>query len=338
MTVPSNPARWMLPRQQGRSQRGLTLVELMVAMTLGTLVAIAAISALTMGRRGFATVDAAAQLRDNSRFAIDILQRLALQAGYRDVLAATMLSPGESVADGLLPGVGGFNNATPLASDAANKASSRKAGTTAYGSDVLVLRYQPSPTLGDSSALDDSMIDCAGTPMSGSAKPGAQIVSVLHVAIAADGEPALMCTVPSGAVSSATPLVKGVENFQVLYGVENVIPHSAPDPAIPRTYRVSRFLRADQLLISGDPAGTQANWRRVRSLRIGMVLRSSGGADRTGDAQTLFPLGSATAAVDGKGSTFSTADDPGTEFTPGSDGRLRQAVTFTVQLRNEQDL
>ena len=89
------------------------------------------------------------------------------------------------------------------------------------------------------------------------------------------------------------------------------------------------YLRADQLTVSGDARATRANWRRVRSLRIGMVLRSDVGAAQESKTQKLYPLGSP---------GFSSADDVGTIYTAPADGRVRQVVTFTVHLRNDQGL
>ena len=59
-----------------KNQSGLSLVELLVAMAISTVIAIAAVSALIVSRQGFTTVDAASQLRDNARFATDLIQRL----------------------------------------------------------------------------------------------------------------------------------------------------------------------------------------------------------------------------------------------------------------------
>ncbi|MFN5940974.1 MAG: PilW family protein, partial [Polaromonas sp.] len=52
-----------------RRSLGLTLVELLVALAISAVIALAAISALIVSRQGFTTVDAASQLRDNARFA-----------------------------------------------------------------------------------------------------------------------------------------------------------------------------------------------------------------------------------------------------------------------------
>lgn len=59
-------------------QRGLTLVELLVAMALSLLVVMAAVAALTYSRQGFRSVDASSQLRDNARFAESIMRRIIL--------------------------------------------------------------------------------------------------------------------------------------------------------------------------------------------------------------------------------------------------------------------
>ena len=57
-------------------QQGLTLVELMVAMAISLLITLAAVAALIVSRQGFTALDASSQLRDNGRFAADLLQRL----------------------------------------------------------------------------------------------------------------------------------------------------------------------------------------------------------------------------------------------------------------------
>ena len=66
-------------------QSGLTLIELLVAMVLGLLIALAASAALLVSRQGFFAVDAASQLRDNARYAQDVIQRLGVQAGYKNI-------------------------------------------------------------------------------------------------------------------------------------------------------------------------------------------------------------------------------------------------------------
>ncbi|MBF9264763.1 PilW family protein [Paracidovorax cattleyae] len=334
--------------RRGR-QRGLTLVELMVAMVISLLIVLAATVALVVARQGFNNVDAASQLRDNARFVEDMVQRLGVQAGYRDLFHAAYDESAST--SGLDPSavpntfVYGFNNKARTGSDNWYQASTaRTSGSVGYGSDVLVLRFQPATSNSDATKTDNAMIDCSGYAPAVSAKDRYdRVASVLHVDVSNDGEPALMCTrwyldSTNTLQTDTGPLISGVEDFQVLYGVDGIPANNATMPAASTVDSVQdRFLRADQITVS-DPLVSAANWRRVRSIRIGMVLRGApnSAVDRT--SQTYYPLGTAKGSSGGAiGSMFADdTNDPGAVFTPTADGRLRQVVTFTVHLRNNQ--
>ncbi|HQS30704.1 MAG: prepilin-type cleavage/methylation domain-containing protein [Polaromonas sp. 39-63-203] len=332
----------------GFGQRGLTMVELLVAMVISLLIVLAAVGALTVTRRGFSTVDASSQLRDNVRFTTDLIQRLGIQSGYKDTPYAATPAPGNvaGIATNPDPNVTGFNNALIDGTDPLNVATTRTTAVEGYGSDILILRYQTLETFPGSGVSDGSMIDCAGA--SPSAIPGGRydrMVSIIHVAVSR-GEPSLMCSFSTtGAAPFTTqPIVEGVENFQVLYGVEGVTAGVAP-PASGASGLVAdesapdRYLRADQLTVAGDALGTNANWRRVRSIRIGLVLRGPPNSSQDRATQTFYPFGEAKSSSSGlKGSAMAATLDPGTAFTPAVDGRLRQTATFTVHLRNDQGL
>jgi type IV pilus assembly protein PilW len=322
-------------------QRGFTMVELLVALVLSLLIALAAISALIVTRQGFNTVDAASQLRDNGRFAADLIQRLAVQSGFEDLRYAATSATSNVVgaATNPEPNVKGYNNTLADSTDPLNTYAIRTTGADGYGSDVLILRNQSAETYPGSGIIDKSLIDCAGNPAKSLPTDRYdQMISIFQVALS-QGEQSLMCIVldtTSGAFSTQ-PIVQGVENFQVLYGTDGVTAGVAPT-AIPTTVP-DHFLRADQLTVAGDPIGTNANWRRVRSLRIGMVLRGPLNSAQEKVAQTLYPFGLAKSSSTGTaGAAMSSADDPGTVFTTPADGRLRQVVTFTVHLRNNQNL
>ena len=323
-------------RPLSTAQAGLTLIELLVAMTLGLLIVLAASAALLVSRQGFFAVDAASQLRDNARYAQNIVQRVGVQAGFKNVFfaGAASLNPNPE------PHVFGINNAQRSESQGWDDSSAW--GTTDAGknSDKLVLGAQTSSASPLSAASDNTMIDCLGVaPTALPTDADDRFISILHVQASSDGEPSLMCTrEASGGGFEAQPLVQGVESFQVLYGVDNVVPNTAPTgttDSVPE-----RYLRANQLTVTGNDAATYANWRRVRSLRIGMVLRSQPGSAVDTASQTFYPLGTSKSSASGDvGSAFADAtNDPGSEFTPAVDRRLRQVVTFTVHLRNFQDL
>lgn len=325
----------------GSQQIGFTLVELLVAMAVSTLVALAAMSSLLVSRQGYASVDAASQLRDGARFAVDRIQRVAVQAGFKDIGFAATARPSNAVgiAANPAPAVSGFNNSLVGTPDPSVEGATRSAGTVGYGSDVLLIRVQIPETFPGSGTADASMIDCAGNPAANvTADRDTAVTNVIHVA-EYRGEPALMCSTVSatGTVSPARPIVQGVENFQVLYGVDGAVANVAPTGIADSI--ADRFLRADELVVPGDSAGTNANWRRVRSIRIGMILRGHARSAIDGTPLPLYPFGPSPGSSGGAaGAALSSANDPGTSFDPPADGRLRQIVTFTVHLRNDQGL
>ncbi len=339
-------ARLNHPRQ-ALLQRGMTLIELLVAMTLGLLIALAAAAALLVSRQGFTAVDASSQLRDNGRFLQSIVQRLGVQAGYKDLgfatnTAAQPNSPAGMGPEGIRPYVFGLNNASRTSTNTWDQGTARTSTQLGYGSDILVLRYQTSTTNPAAAASDETIIDCAGiAPTTAPMGADDTIVSILHVGVDSDGEPALMCSRSNtgDAPYDTQPLVQGVENFQVLYGVDGVAPGNTVVPLATAPDSIpERYLRANQLTIAGNDVATYANWRRVRSIRIGVVLRGGAGSavDRT--SQTFYPLGVSKGSTSGTpGSAFANnTNDPGSIFTPAVDGRLRQTMTFTVHLRNSQ--
>ena len=338
-----SPSRRMRRRPCQSPQAGLTLVELLVAMTLGILISLAAAGVLALARQGFSNVDAASQLRDSGRFVQDLVQRLGAQAGFKSLQYAATARPASTmgVAANPAPNVYGINNASRVDSNAWDAGTARSTGTSGYGSDILVLRYQSSNYTMETTDSDKTMIDCRGVAAATAPIDRDQrMLSILHVGNSSDGEPALMCTYAQsdGSLKSA-PLVRGVENFQVLYGVDGIAPgNTAALTAASADSVPERYLRADQLTVDGNATATYANWQRVRSLRIGMVLRGAPASAIDRSSQTFYPLGIAKgSASGGAGSAFASSNDPGTTYAPTADGRLRQVVTFTVHLRNFQE-
>lgn len=328
-----------------RYARGLTLIELLVAMVIGLVIVLAAVASLTVARTGFTAVDAASQLRDSGRFASDLIQRIGAQAGYRDVFIAAGVA---STDPARTPSIGGFNSRLLNPTDPTTIGNSRSSSDVGFGSDVLILRYQAAQLYSGAvdpvkaKIADQSMIDCAGNTLAAVANPtdtdptkvtdayNSRVVSIFHVAIN-QGEPALMCTYSAtGAAPWTTvPVIQGVENFQVLFGTDGVVANAITTatsvPDVP-----DRYLRADQINVASD-VGSKANWRRVRSLRIGMVLRAAPGSAQGSTTQVFHPFGEASG-----GAALASAGDDGTNPSLAADTRLRQVVTFTVHLRNDQ--
>lgn len=317
------------------SARGLTLVELLVAMALGLVITLAAVTALVISQQGFRSVDAASQVRDNARFASDIIRRVILQAGYLSPQFAIDRNHGFNLNNAIVsePNIKGFNNVNynqGLVIGTTNTVPSSSRGVN--GSDMLVVRYQVGHTTAGGVA-DRSMINCLGNVETSTPdNPDERLFSVFHISNTSSGEPALMCTWRNETTGNwqTQPLIEGVERLQILYGTHNVTANTVPTALSSSTLTPppDRYLRADQLVVTGNDAATNTNWSRVRSIRIGMVLRGlNGSAPTNANGPAIFPLG-----LDALGSS----NDPGTQPGTPNDGRLRQTVNFTVHLRNPQ--
>jgi type IV pilus assembly protein PilW len=327
-----------------RRQRGLTLVELLVALVIGLVVVIAAIATLLVGRTGFTTVDTTSQMVDRERFAIDTISRLIAQAGFEDIGGDTYITRAVAVRlpaplNDPEPDVFGWNDAfyTQLDNLAittstkivdANRDGKCSVNDTSCknGSDILVVRFQ-----GSGQPADGTMVNCRGD-----AEPGMtdqnldrRAANILYTARDANtGEPGLYCAYynfTANAWVAGQQLIEGVESLQILYGTDNVTPNTAPPAATGNDTIVDRWLRADQLKVIANTAGTRENWRRVRAVRVGMVLRGAVGSAQEIAAATVNPLGA----------PFTSVNDKGTALAVAADGRLRRVVSFTVHIRND---
>lgn len=330
-----------------RGQRGLTLIELLVALGLGLVVVVIAATALLLGQQGYRAVDTTTQLRDRERFATDLLGRVIIQAGYQDLGAANLALRSTATLLGIdpEPDIYGWNNAvyaTPenlILSESTKIVNGNRPGACSVndtscknGSDVLVIRYQGVSSPTNASKADDTMINCRGEGEAGlpTGDLNDRAVSVFHVTRDTSGEPSLSCSYYKFATSgsqwiASTPLIEGVESFQVLYGTDGVSPNLAPSASAVQDTVAERWLRADELTVAGNAAGTRENWRRVRAVRIGLVLRGAAGSAQQSATATLSPLGS----------MYASTSDTGSSLAVAADGRLRLQSTFTVHLRND---
>jgi type IV pilus assembly protein PilW len=333
-----------------RRQRGFSLIELLVALGLGLVVVVIAATALLLGQQGYRTVDTTTQLRDRERFTADLLARVIVQAGYQDLGAATVSLRSSAVQFGQAdpePDIYGWNDAvyatpedlilseTSKIADGNRPAKCGTVGDTSCknGSDILVIRYQGVTSPTDSTKSDNTMINCRGEGEAGlsTGNLNDRAASIFHVTRDTSGEPSLSCSYynfssAGGGWVASTPLIEGVESFQVLYGTDGVTPGLAPSVA--QDTVAERWLRADQLTVAGNATSTRENWRRVRAVRIGLVMRGPVGSAQQAVATTSLPFGS----------MYASNSDTGSSLTVAADRRLRLQSTFTVHVRNDLTL
>ncbi|MYN45023.1 pilus assembly protein PilW [Pseudoduganella sp. FT93W] len=254
-----------------RRSSGRTLVEFLLALGLTALLALLATGLLLVAAQSYHQHSDQQDLNDGAQQALALIAQAIRQAAYVewDSSAAPVgwADDGAAAVSGLdgrslLPDGDGI--ATPLPG-------------VAHGSDVLALRYAGS---GSGATGDGSSVNCAGFGVAAPATPAAQGWSIFYVATDTSGVAELRCKYRSAAGWGSDALVRGVESFQVLYGVDTDVPADG----IPNAYFSASAvdgLDAALELEGTDAAQRQADlrrktyWKRVASIRVALLLRSA---------------------------------------------------------------
>lgn len=180
---PATPKSWTVPKHQA----GLTLLEMLIAMTLGFLVVLAIGTIYIGSNQTYRSQEENARLQETGRFALEVIGRSLRQAGYRDV-ADPAVNPAIGVAWVPITGTDG-----------------------GAGPDVITLQYQW--TSGDG-ACDGDTAGAAGNLV----RDGFNL-DAANAELQCDGDiaatPAALGVVPYG-----SPLVSDIEDLQLLYGVD----------------------------------------------------------------------------------------------------------------------
>lgn len=307
-----------------RRQRGITLVELMIAVALGTLVTLLAVTLLVASNASFVAQAEAAAVDDAGRFALASLERAARQTGF-----ANWEHEGTAGADPAAPPHIKGLDAASLSTG--GQAIDNPRAAAVNGSDVLALRFAGSGA-GDG---DGSVTTCAGV----SVGAGQEGWSIFYVAKSAIGEPELRCKYRGANNWSADAVVSGVDTFQVLYGLDT---DAAPDGEANR-YVTARVIDALDAALLPQGASEQARerdrlrrswWKRVASIKVALVLHGARPTRPASDsASRIFHLFGAAYSGSAGGA------DPGTRLRVGDmaadlQGRERRSFSSTILLRN----
>lgn len=304
--------------------RGLSLVELLIGLTLGLFLVAVAGSVFQAARRAYDLQESTVELSETGRYAIDSITRAVRLSGSSDLAGPTVLEQGNDGAD---PAISGLD------------ARSLKAGTPGIdqalpkavnGSDVLALRF--------SGANDGSVVDCAGFNVAMPATPSPGQLSgwsIFYVARDAHGEPELHCKYQGHSHWSSAAIVRGVESFQVLYGV-------GPDAAAMPT----RFLTASQidsldqgLVVHGatpeqraQDLNRQTHWKKITDIRVALLVRSLRAVRADSLDRTFDLFGSSYAAQQAPGDSGTHIVE--SELPLKERNRLRKLFTTTIRVRN----
>ena len=317
--------------------RGVTLVELMIALMLMLLITTATVAVYLSNAQSNRTVDASQQMDDSARFIFNVIGTSIQNAGY-PALVPTAPDPSgeiktvpivfqqckENAANTPCPVLGRDNSriATSNVEDYGAAASS-----VSQNSDLLAIRFQGS-SKSDGTA-DGNVVTCLGNAVPYTKTEANLGLSIFGV-ITENNEPSLACIDRFGgsARGDQGTIARGVESFQVMYGIDackNLTNQNdpIPDGEYPCKNGPNKGSRkgAPVRWVNASNLGTNALWPYVAAIRVGLVLRGAPGSAQTSDSQTMYPLGK---------------DFDNTNTYTVTDSRMRRAYVATFKLRNSE--
>jgi len=209
-------------RSARRHHRGFTLIELMVAITLGIFLVGGLLMMVQSTRSAFGNQQLLAQLQDNERLVMTFMAEVVESTGYfpnpalyssTNVFLApsgVFATPGQAV-------FGTYNAVAP--------------------GDTVTIRY--------AAGLNDNVFNCRGLTNT-AVGPYDVFVNKFWVDNTNPNNPVLTCTVSSTVIAPTNvPLVNGVQSLSIQYGVKRSI---ADTGSCADTY-----LLANQMLVSDWP-------------------------------------------------------------------------------------
>lgn len=311
-------------------QRGMTLIELMVAMAIGLFLVLGAVTVYTQGRQNFQVNEGISRLQENIRFALDIMEPDIRLAGFWgmhnagtavNAAGVNVTCNGTNVTAWALNPAGGpaglnvINNVQAAAAvNVANDCPAFAGGIVA-DTDVLEIRRataQPqAPAAGEvqvqSNLTGSTIFNDGAIPAEFNDVDPLQmdtygvIVNSWYVANrsnGADDVPSLRRRTLRGGVMVDEEVIAGVENMQIQLGIDT---NAAP------TGSVNRYVDPDDPLVATS---------QVVAVRLWLLIRTTDDERGFVDGATYTPLDA-------------TLDD----ISP-NDNFRRMQVSKTILLRN----
>jgi type IV pilus assembly protein PilW len=283
-------------------QHGFSLLELLIATTIGMVVTLGAIAVFSNSTSARQTTQAQSLMNEDAQAALSLLSREIKMAGYKDP-ASTSSSLGLRGCSGL------FQFDANSVND--DKLKCETGGTSQSHSLVVSYEADEWNTVRSKRSLPT---DCLGTEFKKNPTP-AKHRYFIDIS-PSSGTPNLFCQGNGGSGSAPPqPMVDNIEDMKFSFGTA-----SAPTPPTsPPSGQIAGYLSAtdvEKLAASPSQAEIAKAWGLVQTVQICIVVRSA--------AKNLV--------ADNASSIYTKCD--GTQDASQIDRRLRRAFTTTVALRN----
>lgn len=289
------------PFPQRAIVQGFTLVELMISVTI-SLVLVLFVSSLFISSKGsYRLNDDNARLQEDGRYAMALIGRNLMQAGYGNALTRTItdfVDVDGKPAQGLRGCDNGFVNPAVATVDLT---CATAAGKPAFHVSYRVDGAYDANTGSGADCNGQNVVDIPSTPPLAFVK-GIVSNRFFLATKAGDSAPSLYCNGSGNAVSQ--PVLSNVEDMVVIYGVNTA-----------DMFTPNQYLNAAAVDALPDPVTegrTISKWKQVISVQVCLLLSSTNNV--TPQAQTY-------------------TDCNGVKQTA-TDRKLRTAMTSVFALRN----
>jgi type IV pilus assembly protein PilW len=222
-------------RHPAQRQKGYTLLEILIALFIGIFLLVGLFTILQNTRRSSSNQTALAQLQDEERMAMSLLSDVIQNAGYFD--------PNVTSAPAALPVLPAGSIPTGVAMGSSQGLS----GSDNGAGDLIVARYYTNGT--------DGIINCNGAAATGAATTYLNTFFINASTVNGITTYSLSCTLDQN-LSDGIPLVMGVENMQIYYGVSTTAGAN----------NVDTYMTATQVQASAG------GWPNVTSVRVTLTF------------------------------------------------------------------
>jgi len=249
------------------SDRGFTLVELMIAILIGVFLAGGLVTLVQAMKRAFLAQSGLSQLQDNERMAMTLITDVIKSTGYYP-------NPLLNTAASSFPAINYGANAN--FTSAGQALVGRGAFGVAAPGDAITSRYLTTGT--------DNVINCTGNTSSVGA---ATFVNTFSIDVNGN----LDCTlIVNGGAPTTVPLISGLANLQIYYGVQT--------NAAAGTNSIDTYLDAPSVTAGGY-------WSNVKSVMVTLWFLNPlyGQPGQTNAAQQFIPFTRVIAVMDKNGVT-----------------------------------
>jgi type IV pilus assembly protein PilW len=330
-------------------QFGYTIIELMIAITISLIILASLVAIFANNSRTRVEIERANQQTENGRYALQLIVDDLHNAGYLAEFNPGPLPGPVAKPDPCDATVAGLNNALPMAVQGYDKGANAPTclNDVRPGTDILVVRHASTCAVGsagcDANLLGNPYFQASGCNNSAELASGniatsyvldtnpasftkhqnlcvlsapqyrylTYIYFVANDDKPGDGIPTLMRAELGAGVFTIVPLVEGVENLQIEYGLDT----SSPTAGSPAVYT------ADPDSYNGcTPAACVGYWRNTVAVKINVLTRNTTTTQGYVDSKT-YTLG---LKFDGSVNTVG----------PFNDGYKRHAYESVVTLNN----